>query len=117
MKPGRYILIDGVAGTGKTAIIPRLVNRLRHMGYPADQVSEQNSDPAGKTIFRLAYDPMYNLTSLAAVLLFNAARAQAIQRIREMMAQGIWCVADRGFISTLVFQGHARQAGSIADIE
>ena len=46
---------------------------------------------------------------ISEVLLFNAARNQSLTTmVRPNLERGVWCVADRSFLSTMAYQAHAR---------
>jgi len=42
------------------------------------------------------------------VLLYNAARSQSLQIIRELTAQGVTCLVDRSYLTTLAIQYYGR---------
>lgn len=101
---GRYIVIEGGDGVGKGTQIERLLSKLGDLGITAEQVREPGGDPDGEKIRSVVLDPSNNLLPEAKVLLFNAARVQTLKVIREKLASGIWCLADRSYISTLAYQ-------------
>lgn len=111
MSRGRYIVLDGGEGVGKTAQAQRLVGRLGEQGVTAEYVREPGGDPVGEQIraVLLDLDNKGQVEPKTEVLLFNAARVQTLARIREKLDTGTWVVGDRSYASTLAYQGYGRQ--------
>jgi dTMP kinase len=115
--PGKYIVLEGIDGCGKTTQRDRLLERLEAAGISARTVREPAGDAVGRAVRKILLDPQYEISARTEVLLFNAARSGLMARINEIAAQGTWVVADRNFLSTLAYQGYGRQEGlSVDDI-
>jgi dTMP kinase len=103
---GRYIVIEGGEGVGKTTQAHLLVDWLIAGGHPAIVVREPGGDAfaeAGRDLL-LGSLPREPETE---VLLFNALRAQVLRAVvQPSLAAGTWVVADRSRLSTIVYQGH-----------
>jgi dTMP kinase len=115
MNRGKYIVLEGTQGTGKTSQIIELSRRLRAAGLPVRIFREPDSqsDLAARAIRQITQDPRYEINTRTEVLLYNAARAQSLQVIRQCLEQGINCVVDRNYLTTLAIQYYAR--GDVPD--
>jgi dTMP kinase len=117
MSNGRYIVIEGPQGTGKSTQIDLLAIRLREEGYPVRLFREPDSQSnlTARTLRMLTQDPRYPMNSRTETLLYNAARSQSLDVIREARANGVICLCDRNYLSTLAIQYYGR--GDIPDYE
>lgn len=111
MTQGRYVVIEGNDGSGKTTQLERLRQRLLKMDLPVVTFREPAGDAVGRAIRRLLADPQFEIDARTEVLLFNAARSGLMLKIQSTLARGIWCIADRSFLSTLAYQCYGRQDG------
>lgn len=109
-EPGRYIVLEGPEGVGKTTQIDRLAERLRVMGLPVRILREPDSqsDLTARAIRQLTQDPRYPMNTRTEVLLYNAARSQSLQVIKQSVEQGIVCIVDRNYLTTLAIQYYGR---------
>ena len=114
-RPGKYIVIEGPEGVGKTAQVLELGQRLASAGLPYRLLREPDSqsDLTARAIRRLTQDPRYPMNTRTEVLLYNAARAQSLQVIKQSIEQGIICVVDRNYLTTLAVQYYGR--GDVPD--
>lgn len=106
---GRFVVLEGGDGVGKTTQLPRLVTALEARGHVVRAIREPGGTPAGDAIRALLLDPASSLVPAAELLLFLAARAQVVADVvRPALARGEWVVADRFFVSTYAYQaaGH-----------
>jgi len=112
---GKYIVIEGPEGAGKTTQIQELARRLQIAGLPVRVLREPDSqsDLTARAIRQLTQDPRYPMNTRAEVLLYNAARAQSLQVIKQSVEQGIICVVDRNYLTTLAIQYYGR--GDVPD--
>ncbi|MCC5952202.1 MAG: dTMP kinase [Acidimicrobiia bacterium] len=107
-RPGRYVVLEGGEGTGKTTQADRLAKRLSETGRRVRVVREPGGDPFAEAGRELLLGPIPR-TPEAEVLAFNAMRAQLLVAVvRPLLAGGTWVIADRGRLSTLAYQGHGR---------
>mgnify|MGYP002778272850 FL=1 len=106
---GRFVVLEGGDGVGKTTQLPRLVAALERQGHVVRAIREPGGTAAGDAIRALLLDPATALVPAAELLLFLAARAQVVADVvRPALARGEWVVADRFFVSTYAYQagGH-----------
>ncbi|MCA9347858.1 dTMP kinase [Candidatus Saccharibacteria bacterium] len=117
MNNGRYIVIEGPEGVGKTTQIELLANKLQSAGYSVRLFREPDSqsDLTARTIRMMTQDPQYPMTTRTEVLLYNAARSQSLEVIRKARAQGVICLCDRNYLTTLAIQYYGR--GDVQDYQ
>ncbi len=100
---GRFFVVDGPDGTGKTTVARGLVDGLRALGRPALYTREPTDSEVGREIRRrlLAGD----LPPEDALELFVRDRAQHVRdEIEPALAAGVDVVSDRYKYSTVVYQ-------------
>lgn len=117
MSRGRYIVIEGPEGVGKTTQISELARRLQVAGLPVRVLREPDSqsDLTARALRQLTQDPRYPMNTVTEVLLYNAARSQSLQVIKQSVEQGIICVVDRNYLTTLAIQYYGR--GDVPDYD
>lgn len=104
---GRFIVIEGPDGTGKTTQAKRLTGALGDAGQRVIQVREPGGCPSAERIRGLLVEgEPGDLLNWTEALLMNAARHELVERvIRPALAEGQWVVCDRYYHSTLAYQG------------
>ncbi|MDQ3123507.1 MAG: dTMP kinase [bacterium] len=117
MSKGRYIVLEGPEGVGKTTQLELLAHKLESMGYPVRLFREPDSqsDLTARTIRMLTQDPRYPMNTRTEVLLYNAARSQSLEVIRNAREQGVICLCDRNYLTTLAIQYYGR--GDVPDYD
>lgn len=109
---GKYIVLEGIQGTGKTTQIQLLADKLQKQGQAVYITREPGgSDLAARMIRYITQNPQYSLTTKAEVLLYNAARAQSLEVIRDLLERDVWVLCDRNYLTTLAIQYYARNDG------
>lgn len=117
MTRGKYIVVEGPEGVGKTTQIEELARRLRVAGLPVRTLREPDSqsDMTARAIRQLTQDPHYPMNTRTEVLLYNAARSQSLQVIKNSVEHGVICLVDRNYLTTLAIQYYGR--GDVPDYE
>ena len=117
MNKGKYIVLEGPEGVGKTTQLNELERRLEAAGLPVRTFREPDSQSnlTARAIRHLTQDPHYPMNTRTEVLLYNAARAQSLQVIKESVDQGIICLVDRNYLTTLAIQYYGR--GDVPDYQ
>ena len=112
---GKYIVLEGPEGVGKTTQIQELTRRLQLAGLPVRVLREPDSqsDLTARAIRQLTQDPRYPMNTRTEVLLYNAARSQSLQVIKNSVQQGLICIVDRNYLTTLAIQYYGR--GDVPD--
>src|SRR5476649_2127829 len=117
MNKGKYIVIEGPEGVGKTTQLLELARRLQAAGLPVRMLREPDSqsDLTARAIRQLTQDPRYPMNTRTEVLLYNAARSQSLQVIRQSIEHGVTCLVDRNYLTTLAIQYYGR--GDVPDYQ
>jgi dTMP kinase len=112
---GKYIVIEGAEGVGKTTMVNMVGEMLLKAGLSVKIMREPDSqnDITARALRRLLLDPRYPTKTETEVLLFNAARVQSLDVIRKATANGVICLVDRSYLTTLANQYYGR--GDIKD--
>lgn len=116
MSRGKYIVIEGLTNDRET-ILQRLVYQLSAAQLPVKifRDPESQNDPTARAIYRLTHDPRYPMTDRTEVLLYNAARSQSQQHIKDATDNGVICLADRNYLTTLTL--HYYGLGTVQDYQ
>lgn len=108
---GRFIVLEGGDGSGKSTQVPLLADWLRGRGRDVVETREPGGTPLGEKIRGLLLDGEEPAPWTEAAL-FAAARAELAERvIRPALAAGTDVVCDRFLDSSLAYQGVARGLG------
>jgi dTMP kinase len=107
MARGRFITIEGGEGAGKSTQARQMATHLAAAGIETLVTREPGGSPFAEAIRAIVLDPATPPhAQLAEALLFNAARADHLERtIRPALARGCWVICDRFVDSTRVYQG------------
>lgn len=105
---GRFIVVDGTDGSGKTTQIALLVRRLRREGRRVAVVDFPNYRRFfGRLVRRMLegeFGRPHELNPYLASLLFAGDRWQAAPRIRRLLAEGFIVVANRYVSANMIHQ-------------
>src|SRR5476651_1813459 len=117
MTKGKYIVLEGAEGVGKTTQLLELASRLQSAGLPVRTLREPDSqsDLTARAIRQLTQDPRYPMNTRTEVLLYNAARSQSLQIIKQSVDHGVICLVDRNYLTTLAVQYYGR--GDVPDYQ
>ena len=103
-----FIVLEGIDGSGKSTQAKALLQRLRRRNIPALLTHEPGGTPLGEQLRRwLKGQP--DLSPLAELTLFIAARAQLVDKvITPALKSEVTVISDRYTASTVAYQGHGR---------
>lgn len=106
---GRFIVIDGVDGCGKTSQATALVAALAAHGRPAAlHLREPGSTVLGERLRELLLSREHTIGPAVEALLFAAARRQMLDELVEpALARGRDVVCERFHPATLAYQAEA----------
>ena len=106
---GKFIVLDGPEGGGKSTQVERLVRWLRENGRPATAVRDPGSTPVSERIREVLLDArLPEMDARTEVFLYMASRAEMAARIiRPALEVGLVVVSDRFVSSTVAYQGYA----------
>ena len=114
---GKFIVIEGIDGCGKTTQINELSRWLPNCGLiNKDSKLITTREPGGsflgKKLRRLILDNNENNkpSALAELLLYSADRAEHVSKIiSPALENNDWVISDRFSDSTLAYQGYGRK--------
>ena len=113
---GKFIVIEGIDGCGKTTQIDELSKWLPKSGLIKKgskliTTREPGGSLLGQKLRRLILDNNSNIepSSLAELLLYSADRAEHVSKIiSPALNNSDWVISDRFSDSTLAYQGYGR---------
>jgi dTMP kinase len=109
---GRFIVLEGGDGSGKSTQAGRVASSLRERGVAVCETFEPGATPAGAVIRELLLHRRVPIAVSTEALLMAADRAQHVaEQIAPWLAAGRWVVSDRYLPSSLVYQGIVRGLG------
>ncbi|MDX2776013.1 dTMP kinase [Streptomyces caniscabiei] len=106
MAKGKYIVIEGHDGTGKSTQVGLLRDRLSEQGIGSIEFHEPQGTPIADAIRTIIKNGTLPRDSLTNLLLFTAARHEIWKEAQKALNRGIWVIAARNYYSTLAYQGH-----------
>ena len=109
---GKFIVIEGLEGAGKSTAHQCVVDALKELGI--DDVvftREPGGTPLAEKLRHLIkHETEEPVTDKAELLMLYAARIQLVENvIKPALAQGKWVVGDRHDMSSQAYQGGGRQ--------
>ncbi|MEX0334702.1 dTMP kinase [Vibrio tubiashii] len=113
MKNGKFIVIEGLEGAGKSTAIKAVLETLTNAGV---ERIKNTREPGGtalaeqlRTLVKQEHDGE-ELQDMTELLLMYAARVQLVENvIKPALASGSWVVGDRHDMSSQAYQGGGRQ--------
>jgi len=111
-KPGKFIVIEGLEGAGKSTAVAILTQSIQAAGYTVINTREPGGTPMAEAIRDIVKHEWQdeNVTVESELLLMYAARAQLVQNvILPNLAKGYWVLGDRHDMSSQAYQGGGRQ--------
>jgi dTMP kinase len=108
---GFLLSFEGSEGCGKSTQIRLLADRLRAAGKTVEVMREPGGTEVGEAIRHLLQHAKAGaaMAPEAELLLFAASRAQLVrEKVRPLLAAGVFVILDRFLDSTTVYQGIAR---------
>lgn len=119
--PGRFVVVEGGDGTGKTTLVAALVRELAAMGHAVSATEEPSRGPVG----RLIRDALAGRGLAGAeppspqewALLYAADRAHHLREgVLPALARGEVVVCSRYLLSSLAYQGATLGAEWVATV-
>lgn len=110
MQTGRFIVLEGVEGAGKSTVMDAACAFLESRGVPLLRTREPGGTPLAEAVRDLLLaEHGEPVDDLAELLLVFAARAQHLaRRIRPALEDGTWVISDRFTDATYAYQGGGR---------
>lgn len=107
---GKFIVVEGLEGAGKSSVISRIVDELKSAGKTVEQTREPGGTPMAEAIRDcVKHDWDEQVAEETELLLMYAARVQLLtNRIHPALKKGYWVVGDRHDLSSQAYQGGGR---------
>lgn len=107
MKHGKYVVIEGHDGTGKSTQVSLIRQRLLKHNIDSVEFHEPAGNPMADAIRNVIKNGSLNRDAMTNLLLFSAARHEIWQKLAiNELKKGKWVVASRNYYSTLAYQGY-----------
>ena len=110
MTAGKFIVFEGIDGSGKTTQMKLLAQFLERQGMPVLCTREPGGTDIGNRLRGILLDPTCrDITRRTEAFLYAADRAQHVtQKILPALRRGDTVLCDRFIYSTLAYQGGGR---------
>lgn len=109
---GKFIVIEGLEGAGKTTAIKTIVSELNAHGInELVYTREPGGTPLAEALRNLFKHGIEGekITGKAELLMLYAARIQLVENvIKPALARGAWVIGDRHDLSSQAYQGGGR---------
>ncbi len=106
MSAGRFIVLEGIDGSGTTTQAARLAGSLRDAGHAVVSTREPSDGPIGLVLRQALTRRLVGLSDRVLALLFAADRLDHLASVVEpALAAGKVVVSDRYVLSSLAYQG------------
>lgn len=110
MQRGKFIVIEGLEGAGKSTALQFVMDYLKEKGIQVKNTREPGGTPLAEKLRTLIKEEQTeHITDKAELLMLYAARIQLVENIiKPALNQGIWVVGDRHDWSSQAYQGAGR---------
>jgi dTMP kinase len=110
---GRFIVVEGIDGSGKSTVAARVADELARRGRQVLRTREPGGTLLGEKIRALLLDAKNSeMVPFTELFLYMASRAQLVDEvIRPSLRKGVDVVCDRYYYSTAAYQGAAGRVG------
>ena len=103
---GKLITLEGLEVTGKSTQVAKIIDYLASKEIESYPTREPGGTQLGEQIRQWLLDPNHQISAMAELLLFYAARTQHIdQEIKPALQRGCWVICDRFIDSSYAYQG------------
>ncbi|MCP4354697.1 MAG: dTMP kinase [Proteobacteria bacterium] len=108
MEKGRFIVLEGGEGTGKTVQTKLLLDYLAGCGIESIITREPGGCPVAEKIREvIVRGKAEDLNPVSEFLLLSASRTEHVrQKIVPTLSQGKWVISDRYYFSSYAHQAH-----------
>jgi len=110
---GKYIVFEGLDGSGKTSQVALLEDWLKGLGGPVQLVSEPYTPESFPVNVRDLLAADCRLDRLSIEYLFQASRVEHLKNVEAALASGTHVVSDRSYISGQVYAEAAGLNGTL----
>jgi dTMP kinase len=119
---GRFIVLEGIDGSGTTTQLDRAVSFVQSLGFPAVATQEPSRGPIGRLLREallgsLTMPDGTRMEGRTMALLFAADRRDHLQReIEPNLAAGTTVISDRYLMSSLAYQAEEADRDWVAQL-
>ncbi|WDI78622.1 dTMP kinase [Candidatus Purcelliella pentastirinorum] len=110
---GKFIVIEGLEGSGKTTAIKYIINILKKNGIlKLKKTREPGSTSLNENLRKLIKNSIKNeiINKNTELLILYAARIQLLETIiKPNLKKGIWIIGDRHNMSSIAYQTGGRK--------
>lgn len=103
MKRGKFIVLEGIDGSGKTTQIKLIEERMGEMGIPVLLTREPGGTEQGEKLRTFAFANKFP-SDLDICLMYSARLLNLVKTIRPALESGTWILCDRFVSSTWAYQ-------------
>lgn len=113
--PPHFIAVEGPDGAGKSTLVENLVAWMRDECHlEVEQLLEPGSGEVAARLRELLLSPTPELSTIEEIMLMTTARVDTrLRHVAPALEAGKWVICDRAELSTLVYQGFARDEGAM----
>ncbi len=109
MASGKYIVIEGHDGTGKSTQVGIVRQKLLDLGIESIEFHEPAGSPIADEIRTILKNGTLKRDAMTETLLFSAARHDIwLTQALPALTAGKWVIAARNYYSTLAYQGYGQ---------
>lgn len=111
MTQGKFIVIEGMEGAGKSSAISVITEYLAEKGIAFKQTREPGGTPLAEQLRTIVKSAKHDeqLTQETELLLMYASRSQLLANvIKPALSEGDWVIGDRHDLSSRAYQGGGR---------
>ena len=116
---GRFIVLEGIDGAGKTTQAERLEAYLKSQGRRVLRTAEPTAFPTGVALRRaLGGEEKKSECEMATLFVLDriAHNVHPTEGIEALLSQGFDLICDRYYYSTLAYQGQSTDYGWVRDM-
>lgn len=110
---GKFVVIEGLEGAGKSSAIANVITHLQAKGIQTEAVREPGGTPLAESLRDLVKKKWdETVVPTTELLLMYASRVQLVENIiKPHLMDGTWVIGDRHDLSSRAYQGGGRQLG------
>ena len=111
MTQGKFIVVEGIEGAGKSTAIKVIEQFLTGQNIKYTNTREPGGTPLAEKLRKLVKEPSDEfVTPECELLLMYASRSQLLEnKIKPSLAKGDWVIGDRHDLSSRAYQGGGRE--------
>lgn len=108
---GKFIVVEGLEGAGKSSVIQLVVEAIEAAGHTVVTTREPGGTPMAESIRECVKHPWEEQVAeeTELMLMYAARRQLLVNRIFPALERGQWVVGDRHELSSLAYQGGGRK--------